>query len=673
MWKRWVLMLGNEKIQENSRKLLNNLPHLSEGELVELISFHNQKYFIEASPEISDFAFDKLVEALRIINPNAPILEKLESEEPANQLKHKRPMLSLDKCYDESSFYKWAEKITGDLVAMPKIDGVALSIIYSESGELVEAATRGDGRVGENISKNILMIDDVPKKLPIKPQDIDSQENNLEIRGEIYLPLSTFEEKYAQEFSSPRNLAAGALKLKDFSKTKDFGLKFFPYDLRGSTAQNEAEKFSRLEKYGFSMMPFEILENNEKATQAFSRMEEKRKDFDFEIDGVVFRANELSEQVRLGETAHHPRYAIAYKFQGESAQTKLVKVEWSLARSGAITPVAIVEPVFVSNATISRASLHNLGIFLSLDLREQSLVEINRRGGVIPQVERVLMRSGEPIFAPKKCPGCQGDVRIERDFLYCSAKNQCEQVVVAKLCHFARVLDIEGLGEKLVRKLYKNNLLRSYKELYLLESEQIADLDGMGELSANKLIEQIQQKKSLPLAIFLRALGIDDVGANVAELISANFHSFLRIQNLVKQDLVAIHGIGEKIAESLINGLTELKDEIDELLKLVKVQDFYEENQQQEGQVFYQKSFVFTGKMAHMDRKSAQNLVKKLGGKAPGAMNEKVNFLVIGDEGSALLGQGAKSTKQKAAEKMIKNGSLLKIISESEFLKMTES
>lgn len=669
-------MSHQKRIEESSRALLETLSTLSEKELSDLIAYHNKKYFIDAAPEITDEAFDKLVMALKFINPRAEILSQIEAVDVfRDEVTHQRPMLSLDKCYDSETFFKWSEKINGGLIAMPKIDGVACSILYSLTGAMMEAATRGDGRIGENITKNIRMIDSIPASLPSLPILVPQEgQNNFEIRGEVFLSLSRFNSEYAKDFANPRNLAAGALKHKEQEKSKAYALQFFPYDIRGTNAKTEEEKFRLLKQCGFTMMPWRIVANDEKATEIYYEFLEQRSSLDYEIDGVVFRANELNDQIRLGETAHHPRYAIAFKFHGESAQSKLIDVQWSVSRSGTITPVAIVSPVFVSGATIQRASLHNLGIFEKLGLCEESMVEINRRGGVIPHVERVIAKKGAPLKAPLNCPSCGKGVVIDKDFLFCADKENCEEVVVARLMHFAQVIGIDGMGEKIVRKLFKQGLLRNFQDLYRLKAEDVLALERMGDLSAKKLINEIEQKKELSLEVFLRALGIDDVGTNVAELVCMNFFSLQKIREINVEDLLKIHGIGERIAHSLVEGLKEHAREIDALLNFIHVKDYREEAiLSDKNNAIFQKSFLFTGKMAHMDRKAAQNLVKKLGGKAPGGMSEKIDFLVIGDEGSPLLGQGTKSTKHKAAEKLIKEGSSLKIISESEFLKLIEA
>lgn len=646
-------------------------------ELSFLIEHHNRKYFSENAPEITDEAFDKLVEALKFINPKALVLHKVGhlALKFGKEVIHQSPMLSLEKCYDEQAFFKWAEKINGDFIAMPKIDGVASSILYSLEGQMIEASTRGDGLVGEDITKNAQSIPKLPLALPknLVLSSLSPNQEHLEIRGEVFLPLSHFKKFFALDFSSPRNLAAGFLKLKNPEKNKIENLRFFPYDIRGSRAKNEEEKFKLLESLGFSMMPWWLLKNDPKATAVYYSLLKDRDNFDYEIDGVVFRANSLEDQLRLGETSHHPKYALAYKFQGESAQTKLIGVEWSVARSGIITPIAIVEPVFVSGASISRASLHNVGIFQKLDLREQSLVEIVRRGGVIPHLERVLSRMGAPLPIPSSCPSCHGPVVMVDEFLYCKNPKECEEVAVGQLIHFCHVVGIEGLGEKIVRNLFREGLLKTFGDIFRLTTELLLRLPRMGEVLAKKLIDEINSKKTIELKVFLESLGINEVGSNVSELIASNFHTLEKIRSLTVEDLMPIHGIGESISHSLVKGLHENSLEIDDLLSSITVQDEIESNLKADrAHPLFGQAVVFTGKMAHLDRRAAQGLVKRLGGKAPGAITSSTTILVIGDEGSPLLGIGKKSTKQKTAEKLIALGHAIKIISETEFLRLTE-
>lgn len=671
-------MPKNALFSLQDRQLLSQLPTLSIEELEELVRYHNHQYFVLMSPEVSDETFDKLVETLRSKKPNSSALAELGSDLPKTPgttfatITHRSPMLSLDKCYEQDTFDKWREKIRCDLIAMPKIDGVACSLIYGPDGRLLQAATRGDGEKGENITQNVLMIRELPHHLDaeiIRP--FLDQDACLEVRGEVFIPLSLFNEKYAEDFSSPRNLAAGGLKQKEAQKSGEIELRFFPYDVRGEKLFSEQEKFVLLEKLGFLMMPWEHLTNNEQAIKAFISFNERSRDFDFETDGVVFRANDLKEQVRLGLTAHHPRYAIAYKFQSETAATNLLEIQWSVSRTGVITPVAIFKPVHLSGAQITRASLHNLRIFKEFGLKTTSLIEINRRGGVIPYVERVLNTEGIPLIPPSHCPSCGSNTREDGDFLYCEKPDACVVVRVSRLIHFASVVEIEGLGPKLITKLFEASLLRKMGDIYRLTVDDLFALPRMGDILANKIINEISRHRALSLTTFLHALGIPDIGDTIAEILAANFPTIELLRTATKEQVMAIHGLGEKIADNVVNGLVDLSDEIDDLLSVATIKALGAVDLTlDQHHPLYKKSVVFTGKMAHLERKAAQNLVKKFGGSAPGAFSSKVDFLVIGDEGSPLLYGGAKSTKHKEAEKYIAEGKPVNIISETDFLSL---
>jgi DNA ligase (NAD+) len=671
--------MSNSSLKENSQQLLNDLPKMSEAELTRLIKHHNQRYFEAFAPEISDEVFDKLVSALRAKNPAAAVLQELGEEitdltvDKALQVTHRSAMLSLDKCYDEDTFNRWREKIRCDLIAMPKIDGVACSIVFKKDGTLMIAATRGDGEKGENITENVRLIQKLPTQLNpglIAPfVDLDGF---LEIRGEVFIPLSNFNEKFAEAFTSPRNLAAGALKQKESQKSLGFDLHFFPYDVRGANIATEEEKFGLLKALGFMMMPWQKVTNDDQAIRVFADFLTNAPKYDFETDGVVFRANLLAEQTRMGATAHHPRFAIAYKFQSESAQTTLTEVTWSVARTGVITPVAHFKPVFLSGAKISRATLHNLRMFTEHDIRETSLIEINRRGGVIPYVERVLSREGEPLLPPALCPSCEKPTIADGDFLHCPAPDQCVEVRINRIIHFTKVAEMEGLGPKIIRRLFEVGKVASMADIFRLTEQDLLAQERMGSILAAKLIGEIQRRRHMDLATFVYALGIHDIGDTIAQLVAANFPSLADIRALDTESVIKIHGIGATIAENLVSGLHALSDEIDDLEQFITITQKTVAADLDETHPLFNKVVVFTGKMAHLERKAAQDLVKKLGGQAPGAFSSKVDYLVVGDEGSPLLGDGKKSTKQKEAEKFISEGRAIAIISEGEFLKVAK-
>ena len=654
----------------NDESLLSRLSSLSANELETLVRHHNRAYWEQNTPEISDFAYDKLVEALRVARPDAAVLNELgespggQSERRFGSVTHERPMLSLDKCYDDETLARWAEKIQGGYFITPKIDGLACSIRYDASGALQVCATRGDGKVGDDITQNAALLHNIPRQLAERPG------HPVEVRGEVYLSLKRFREHYADQFANPRNLAAGALKQKDPARSAEYGLSFFAYDLLGARVQTEREKQSLARTYGFDVPPGEFVSEARDLPAAFRRIDEARDSLDYETDGVVMKADDVREHDRMGLTAHHPRYAIAYKFQGEGAQTRLRAVEWSVGRSGVITPVAVVDPVFVSGVTVTRASLHNAGYVEKLGLRQDARVELVRRGGVIPHVERVLSADGESIPRPVTCPCCQGPTRIEGDFVYCANPKECPDVIRGRISHFTNVIDVLGFGKKHLSQMVERGMVRAPADLFRLTPGALGQLERMGPTLAQKLLNEISARRRLPLPVFLTALGIDEIGPTVAETLCAVYPSWDALQQATEEDLSNIHGVGPSIAKSLVDGLQTLSEEITDLLgeiELLAAPEPVTSDHPLSG-----KSVVFTGKMARMDRKEAQKKVRELGGKTPSGVSRELDFLVVGDDGSPLLGDGKKSTKQVSAEKHIANGASIRLISESEFAAIIE-
>ncbi len=663
--------MTSQDILKKSTELLAQLSHMDADQLEQLVRHHNVAYFAQNAPEITDEAFDKLVEALRVARPESPVLDEIGVDiaegGAANfdAVVHKRPMLSLDKCYDDATFLKWREKIRGPVIAMAKIDGVACSIHYDAHGHLVLSATRGDGKQGENVTANVSRITDVPTQIAKHVLG----EDGLEVRGEVHMKLSRFKKHYASQFANPRNLAAGALKQKEMEKSAAYGLSFFPYDIRGAALASEQEKFGLLKELGFSPPHIVVCNDDKDVIEAVRTFAKERETLDYEIDGVVFRADRISEQERLGETAHHPRFAIAYKFQGDSAQTELVDVEWSVARMGVITPVAIVRPVFVSGATVTRASLHNLGMFKELALSKNARVEIVRRGGVIPHVERVLAPGGEPFAVPTACPSCGGPVIEDGDFLRCEHPERCPQVIVSRILHFCAVMDLEGFGDRLVQTLVSTGLVKKPADLYGLQINDLLPLERMGKTLATKLVASVNAKREVTLPVFLTALGIGEIGPTVAATIAQQYPDLHALLQATQGELAHIFGIGESIANALVEGLRLYRDDIEALLDVVKIVR-EKKIEADPSHVLFGKSVVFTGKMATLERKEAQKKVQQVGGKTPSGVTSSTDYLVVGDEGSPLLGEHAKSTKQKEAEKLVQQGAKIQIITEASFLQM---
>ncbi len=652
-------------VAERSEKLRARLARLDADELEALVRKHNALYWDEHAPEIDDPTFDKLVESLRAARPSSPVLQQLGENKgaasPFGDVVHARPMLSLDKCYDDETLLKWATGIKGSFLMTPKIDGVACSVRYDALGALAQAATRGDGRVGDDVTANVRGIADVPKK-------VKGATSAFEVRGEVYLRLSRFNSTYKGDKANPRNLAAGALKTKDAKESAAYGLSFFAYDLVDGACSTEADKLTRLAAHGFAVPPSRRFDDKTSLPEGFRAFIDVCRQLDVETDGVVVKADLVAEQERLGITAHHPRGAIAYKFQGESAQSTVTNIEWGAARSGALTPVAIIEPIFISGVTVTRVSLHNAGYAKKLGVGVGAKVEVVRRGGVIPHVERVLSKPTRLIEEPKRWPAVGGFTGVHRDgdFLLLDEPERCREVVVDRVKHFVDVVDAKGFGDKLLAQLFDAGMVRWPADLYRLDAGALAALDRLGEKSAKNLLATIESKRKLTLPVFLEALGLERVGATVAEKLAVTFHSLPKVRTASSKALADIDGIGPEIADAVVRGLSESAALIDALLEEVGI--VKAERPSDTSHPLFGKSVVFTGGLAHMDRKSAQKRVQAVGGKTPSGVSAELDYLVVGDDGSPLLGAGERSSKHKSADKLVAKGANLAIITEAQFL-----
>lgn len=631
------------------------LAELSVEQLETQIRHHNRLYWDDAQPEISDYDYDRLVRALQARAPNSPVLDDLgpsAAERYGAEVTHAQPMLSLDKCYEDAELAAWAEKFSGDVVVTPKMDGIAASLRFDAQGRLTLAATRGNGQTGDDITANAHTIADIPRAI---------DDHDIEVRGEIYMKLSVFR-GYGGQFSNPRNLAAGAIKSKDPDRCRQYNLSFAAYGVEKEGLASEHEKFAYLVSLGFPKVEYKLVEKTA-LRSGYEYFASARDNLDFEIDGVVFKADSLAEQARLGATAHHPRFAIAYKFQGDSGTTKLEAIEWSVARSGAITPVALIAPVELSGAMVGRASLHHAGFIDKLGLTIGAEVVVTRRGGVIPNVEFVKTPGHGAVAVPTSCPSCSGPVEQRGDFLYCATPTRCRDAVIGTLAYFCKVVDMQGFGDKLLAEAYDKEILRTPADLYRLDKSVLLRLERVGDKLASKLLKQVAEHRELELAVFLRALGIEELGKHVSGILQREFETLARIRTVTEDQLAAIHGVGPIIADKVVRGLKEQAALLDELLAEVSLREV--EAAPVDG-VLSGQSFVFTGKLIHCDRKSAQAKVQAAGGATPSGVTKDLAYLVIGDGKEA----GGKSSKQVKAEKLAASGTPIKIISESEFLAM---
>lgn len=619
--------------------------------LAEAVAYHNKLYWQDASPEISDYDYDRLVERLRELAPDHPVLISLGEDEAGRSgdaVTHARPMLSLDKCYNEEDLLAWSVKFDGPIVMSPKIDGVACSIRYDDEGFLVLSATRGSGTVGEDITANVRRIENVPQRLPVAQA--------AEIRGEVYLPISEFN-KLGGAFANPRNTTAGALKTKDPNESASKKLSFFAYDLQGVEMTTEMEKFATLESWGFTPVEHTLLER-EQMQAGYESYVARRDALDFEIDGVVYRANRVSEQVRLGATSHHPRAAIAYKLQGESATTYLREVEWSVSRNGTLTPVGIVDPVKLSGAVVTRISLHNWGLVQAKHLSLNAKVVAMRRGGVIPYLEAVVEAGDQPITPPETYKGIP--VVIQGDFVSLAEGHASAEQEVQSLKHYADAVGIEGFGKIWLETLHEGGLLRSPEEFYTLKAEDLMGFERMGETLAAKLIANIEAHRAIPLRPFLVALGIPVVGKSQAGTLARHFKSLAAVRAAKTSEVAELPKFAEITAQKVVQGLIDKAALIDALLAHVTVIDDEGEPEVAEGGPLEGKSFLFTATLSAMSRGEAQKQVKALGGAAASGVSKSLSYLVVGAEGKA----GSKLKKAQDAG--------VTVLSEAEFIALID-
>jgi DNA ligase (NAD+) len=633
---------------------------LTAAELEEAIRHHNHLYWDKATPQISDAEYDQLVLRLKALAPGSPVLLEMGPRERTlgAEVLHSEPMLSLDKCYEGDELAEWAAHFEGRVVAMPKFDGIACALRYDAQGRLEVAETRGDGLVGDDITPNALGIEDIPAKIPA--------DGPLEVRGEIYMRLGVFAKFKAEGMANPRNLTAGAVKLKDRAKSAAYKLSFVGYDLLGGHDATQEDELRRIEALGFPRIDRFLLPKDA-LMDGVERFTALRPKLDYEIDGVVFKVDDIKEQRRLGQTAHHPRFAIAYKFQGDSGTSTLREVVWSVARTGAITPVAVVEPVTLSGVTVTRASLHNAGFIAKLGLTSNAKVTLVRRGGVIPNLEHVIAPGDVEVAIPSVCPSCGSPTAREKDFLFCTTPRTCKGAIVGQLAHFASTIDAKGFGDVILEQAYDAGLLRTPADFYALTWEALEKLERCGEKLARKLVAEVQAKKTLDLATFLRALGVAELGKNVSSILASRYRTLDGVLAATEEELAATHGIGETIAHSVVSGLAEERERIEALLGHVTVTYAPGDLAATLGPLSGQ-SFVFTGKMVAFARSEGEKRVRALGGAVLSGVTAGLTFLVVGADKT-----GPKSTKEKAADKLIAKGATIRVIQEEELLGMLGS
>src|SRR5438552_4468686 len=627
-------------------------------QLREQIREHEHRYYVLDQPLISDFEFDQLMRELQQLEHENPELITLDSPtqrvggEPAKEFpthKFSRPMLSLENAYSEDELKDWTRRVVQlaktekvDYVAELKIDGLSVSLI-SETGQLSEGVTRGDGRTGEVVTGNVRTIRSIPLRL--------HEDVSVEIRGEIFLSLKAFrqlnderEQAGESRFANPRNAAAGSLRQLDPSiaatrPLDSYGYSIFP------TLPLQSENLKWITKLGLKVNPHrKLCRSVEEILDFYRRWEEQRDDLDYEIDGVVVKVNSVEIQEKLGSTSKSPRWAIAVKFRARQATTKLLNIRVQVGRTGALTPVAQLDPVQLGGTTIRNATLHNEDEIERLGLEINDRVLIERGGDVIPKIVSVVEPAPDriPFEMPSRCPVCGGQVyREEGEAVRRCLSQTCPAKLRESLLHWAsrKAMKIDGLGERLVDQLVAKGFVHDVSDLYHLGQEQLEELERMGPKSAENLVKEIDASRSLEFWRLLFGIGIRHVGERTAQILARHFGSIERLEAASQEELEQVHEIGPKLAESIHQffRLPENRALVERLRAagLPMTSDGVE--QPKAIQVFTGKTFVLTGTLDTMSREEAGALIAERGGRVSSSVSKKTDFVVAGrDPGSKL-------------------------------------
>ena len=629
-------------------------------ELREQIHHHDYLYYAEARPEITDDAYDRLMRELTALETEFPELVTPDSPTqrvagtPTDVFKpveHRVAMLSLDNTTTPDQLREFEARLkralpaaTFSYVCEPKIDGLGVALVY-ERGRLVRGATRGDGRVGEEITPNLKTI----KSLPVRLRGRLAEADDVEVRGEVFMPRAEFEklnraleETNEGAFANPRNAAAGAVRQKDPAATARRPLDAFLYhvslaDTLGFTTYWET--LEALRASGLKTNPrAERCADMDAVVSYCARLEADRESLGYDADGVVVKVDSLEHQRRLGATAHHPRWAIAFKFAARQATTVVQAIEVNVGKTGTLTPVAKLEPVELAGVTIRNVSLHNEDEVRRKDVRVGDTVLIERAGDVIPYVVQVIAskrRDGaQPYVFPDRCPACGGAAARPEGEAYWRCMNAaCPAQLKGRLQHFGsrRAMDIEHLGESLVEQLVDRDLVHDFSDLYRLTVEQLAELERMAEKSAQNVVTAITGSRERGLTRLLNALGIRMVGERVAQLLAAQFGDLQRIADAPEDELAQIHGIGPEIARSVRAFFAEAKNR-ELIVKLREVGVVTtEERAAPSPQTLAGKTFVITGTLPTLSRDGARALVAQHGGRLTSAVSKKTDYVVVGE------------------------------------------
>ena len=652
--------------------------------LRKIILQHNYQYYVLDDPEISDSEYDILFKKLikieqeypKLRTPNSPT-QRVGAEPLSefDEVKHTIPMLSLANAFDEKEMTRFYERLKGELsinnlvfTGEPKFDGLAVSIVY-KNANLEISATRGDGYIGENITQNIRTISQVP--LTLIGLNIPDE---LEVRGEVFITNKDFANLNIRQkrenqkiFANPRNAAAGSLRQLDPKITAMRPLSFCAYGIGnykgGIKLTEHAQVLNQLQHWGLPISSeFRVLKGLDMCLDYYKQIVDKRSQLQYEIDGVVFKVNDFNQQKTLGYVSRSPRWAIAYKFPTPEEITQLIDIEVQVGRTGTITPVARLESVNVAGANITNATLHNLDEIKRKDIKIGDWVYIRRAGDVIPEVVRVIKERRDNVKEfkmPSKCPICRSDVKRQegKAAFVCMGGLSCSAQKNQAILHFAsrKAMNIDGLGEKIVLQLTEKGLVDDISDLFLLQQNQLSELDRMGDKSAGNIVKALKDCRSTTLAKFIYSLGIPEVGESTARALEIHFRSFSLIQKSSIDELEKISDIGPVVAKNIHSFFTQ-KNNLSIIKKLISCGIHWNTEKAVKKTNFDGLSFVLTGSLKNISREKSKEILIKLGAKVTSAVSKKTDYLIYGDN------PGSKF--EKASELEIKK------IDEKSFLKM---
>lgn len=634
------------------------------NELIPKLNQYSYQYYVLEKPTIADEDYDQLYRQLVDIEEKFPELIREDSPtqrvggdlaEGFKKVTHDTPMLSLGNSFNEQEVRDFDRRVRSltdrdiDYAVELKIDGLAVSLKY-ESGRLMQAATRGDGKIGEDITANVRAIKPIPLTL--------RQDETVEVRGEIYMPKQSFIELNQRReaegqalFANPRNAAAGTLRNLDPKVTASRNLNIFLYSLNSQsdqTVKTHSQALEYIKDLGLRTNNHsQVCDSIDDVLAYIEEFQSKRADLDYEIDGIVIKVNNLAAQEAIGYTVKAPRWAMAYKFPAEESFTKLLDIEWTVGRTGVVTPTAIMEPVQLAGTTVQRASLHNVDLIQEKDVRIGDTVAVRKAGDIIPEVIRVdfdqRSKSSQPYQVPTVCPVCDSDlVHLEDEVALRCINAQCPAQLLEKASHFVsrNAMNIDGLGPKVLEQLFYNDLIKDTADLYSLQKNDLLELERMGDKSADNLLNAVEASKNNSLERLLFGLGVRHVGAKAARLIAERFKSIDQVMVAKPEDITEIDGIGSTIADSLVEffNLEESKDLVEKFKAAGVNMEFVERNVAKEADiqvnsdVFKDKTVVLTGKLDHFKRNELKDILTDLGAKVTGSVSKNTDILIAGEE-----------------------------------------